>query len=236
MKKMTLVVGCLATLLALPAAGGSVNKSVKIDAGSTSSGASSVNGSVSVGENAIVSGSVSTVNGKVRVDAGASVKDASTVNGSLRIAEGVNSNNLSTVNGSIKVGSSATIGGDVEAVNGSIHVDQGTSVARDVSNVNGRIGLHGAEVAGNVSTVSGDIDVVDGSVVKGNVVVKKPSSWGRRNKSKDPTVTIGPGSTVEGTIRLERTVKLYVSETASVGSVSGVMSMDDAIRFSGNNP
>ena len=103
--------------------------------------------------------------------------------------------------------------------------------------MNGQINLSGAEVGGDVSTVTGDVNVVDGSVVKGDLVVEKPSNWGWGNKNnRKPRIVIGPGSTVEGVINLEREVELYISTTANVGGVSGVMSMDDAIRFDGNKP
>ncbi len=235
--KSAFTVGLLTMLLSLPAFGASINKSVKIGAGEESGGASSVNGSVSVGANAVVTGNVKTVNGKVRVDAGASIQNASTVNGGLKIAADVNGANLSTVNGSISVGESATISGGIEAGNGGISVAKGATVAKDVGNVNGQIKLSGTEVGGDVSTVSGDIRITDGSVVKGDVIVEKPNSWGWSKKiSRKPRVVIGPGATVEGTIELEREVELFISETASVGGVSGVMSMDDAVRFSGENP
>ena len=52
-----------------------------------------------------------------------------------------------------------------------------------------------------------------------------------------PEIVIGPGSVVEGNIVLEREVKLYISESAEVGGIeSDYMSMDDAIRFSGDSP
>jgi len=41
---------------------------------------------------------------------------------------------------------------------------------------------------------------------------------------------------VEGVIDLEREVKLYISDSAEVGGVKGVMTMDDAVRFSGKRP
>mgnify|MGYP007059379405 CR=1 FL=1 len=47
---------------------------------------------------------------------------------------------------------------------------------------------------------------------------------------------IGEGVRVLGEIRLEREVELYVSDTATVAGVSGKMSLDDAIRFSGPRP
>jgi len=51
-----------------------------------------------------------------------------------------------------------------------------------------------------------------------------------------PEIVIGPGSVVKGKIILEREVKLYISESAEVGGVEGTMSMDDAVRFSGEHP
>jgi DUF4097 and DUF4098 domain-containing protein YvlB len=235
--KSTFTIGLLAILMVVPAFGATINKSVTIEAGSESSGASSVNGSISVGENAVVTGGVNTVNGRVRVDAGASIENASTVNGTVRIGDNVKSGSLSTVNGAVKVGETATIDGEIEAVNGSISVKKGSTVADDVGNVNGQIALSGAEVGGDVSTVTGDIDVVDGSVVKGSVIVEKPSNWGwRKGKNRKPRIVIGPGSTVVGMIDVEREVDLFISESAKVGGVTGVMSMDDAVRFSGERP
>jgi hypothetical protein len=37
-------------------------------------------------------------------------------------------------------------------------------------------------------------------------------------------------------IELEREVDLFISESAEVGGVSGEMTMDDAVRFSGDQP
>ena len=235
--KTAFTIGLLVMLMAVPALGASINKSIKIEAGGESSGATSVNGSITIGENAVVTGDVETVNGSIRVDSGAKIQDASTVNGGIRLAEGVQADNVSTVNGSIKASESVTVAGEVEAVNGRINVDKGASVATDVSNVNGKIALTGAVIGGDVSTVSGDIDVVDGSVVKGNIIVEKPSNWSfGKSKWNKPRIVIGPGSSVKGRIELEHKVDLFISETAEVGGVTGVMSIDDAVRFSGDSP
>ncbi len=235
--KSAFTVGLLLMLLAVPALGASVNKSIKIEAGSESDGASSVNGSVTVGAGAVVTGTLKTVNGKVRVAEDASSESASTVNGSLSVGENVRAEDLTTVNGSISVGEKSTVSGEIEAVNGRITVEQGASVGQNVGNVNGDIRLEGSEVGGDVNTVSGDVDLSDGAVVRGNLLIEKPSmwSWGEK-KPRTPTVTIGPGSRVDGTIILEREVKLYISETAEVGGVTGEMSMSDAVRFDGKRP
>ncbi len=220
-------------LLALPVQA-SINKSITIDAGTSSDGASTVNGKVSVGAGATVTGDVSSVNGSIRIEEGATVADAETVNGGLRVADKVRSRNLSTVNGSIDVARDVVVDGEVSAVNGRITIGGGSKVEHDLGNVNGEIELEGSEVGGDVSTVNGDIELAGGAVVMGDLVVEKPSGW---NDSKNtPRVVIGPGSRVEGVIRLEREVKLFISESAEVGGVEGEMSIDDAVRFSGKKP
>ena len=235
--KSAFTVGLLVMLMAVPVYGASVNKSIKIDAGSESDGATTVNGSISVGEGGVVTGTLQTVNGKIRVGDDSTIEDAQTVNGSLSISDGVKSDDLSTVNGSVSVGENATVNGEIEAVNGSITVEKGSKVTDSVGNVNGAIDLQGSEVGGNISTVNGDIDLSDAAVVMGDLIVEKPNSWGFGNKnSRKPKIIIGPGSEVRGTIELEREVELYISETAKVGDVEGVMSMNDAVRFSGERP
>ena len=99
----------------------------------------------------------------------------------------------------------------------------------------GRSKLSGADIGGNVSTVNGDVGVVDGAVVRGDLVVEKPNNR-NKNKGRKPRIVIGPGSGVEGVIELERKVELFISDTARVGGVTGVMSIDDAVRFSGDRP
>lgn len=235
--KTTFTIGLLIMLMTVPVFGASINKSIKIEAGGESDGASSVNGSITVGENAVVQGGVNTVNGSIRVDSGAAIENASTVNGGVRIADNVQADDLSTVNGAIKVGKSAMIDGEIDAVNGSIRVEKGSRISRDVSNVNGHIELSGAVVGGDVSTVSGDVDVMDGTVIQGDLVVEKRGGWGWGNSTKrKPRIVIGPGSSVKGTIKLEQEVELFISESAEVGGVEGKMSMSDAVRFKGDRP
>ena len=74
------------------------------------------------------------------------------------------------------------------------------------------------------------------ATIQGDLVIEKPSFWGRQGKKRKPRVVIGPGSRVEGTIVVEHEIELYISESAEVGHVEGVMSIDDAQRFSGNRP
>jgi len=234
MKKTVVLAGMAAMILSLPAYG-NVNKSVKIPDGAQSAGASSVNGSITVGDNATVTGRLSTVNGAIRIGEDTSIEDATTVNGSLRISDNSKSEDLETVNGGIKIGEQVVVDGEVTAVNGRISLNKGSSVSSHLSNINGDINLTASTVGMNVSTVNVDFSVMEGAVIKGDLIVEKPNS-SRNHKSDKPTIIIGPGSSVEGVINLEREVKLYISESAKVGGVEGVMSMDDAVRFSGSRP
>ncbi len=236
-RKSAFTVGMLTMLMVLPAFGASINKSVKIGAGEESDGTSSVNGSIFIGADAVVTGDVNTVNGRVEVESGAKIEDASTVNGKVKVASNVESGSLETVNGAISVGEATRVDGSIEAVNGTITAKAGSTVAEDIANVNGKIELTGARVGGDIETVAGDIHLLEGTVVAGDIFVEKPGGWGwGRKDRKKPRVVIGPGSSVEGTIRLEREVELYISDRATVGGVSGVMTMDDAVRFDGEKP
>ena len=235
--KSAFTIGLLVMLMAIPVYGASINKSIKIDAGSESDGATSVNGSISVGDGATVSGSLKTVNGKIRVDSNSRIESAATVNGSLTVSENVEAEDLTTVNGSIRVGEASSIDGEIEAVNGRIKLEKGVTVTRGVGNVNGDMEFIASEVGGDVTTVNGDVDMRDAAVIKGDLVIEKPSKWSSDSKKqRTPEIVIGPGSEVQGSIVLEREVKLYISETAKVGGVEGVMSMSDAVRFSGDHP
>ena len=226
--------GLAALLLIAPAHGLDMNKSIRIDSGSISGGQSSVNGSIFVGKGSVIDGSLDTVNGSIRIEEDVTLKDAETVNGTIRIASGSSAEDVSSVNGSIRVGENVNITGDIEVVNGKISLAAGSKVADDVSNVNGDISLSGAEVGGNLSTVNGDVSLDDGSTLRGDLIVEKPGGW--NSEKRKPRVTIGQNSRVLGNIVLKREVELYISDSAEVGGVSGKMSMDDAIRFSGSRP
>ena len=225
----------LAFLVALPASAATVNKSIKIGDGEETGGATSVNGSITVGSDATVNGGVKTVNGKIRVDDRSSIRNATTVNGSIRLGDDVKTREVTTVNGSITAGKSCDVDGGIEAVNGSIELGEGTVVADNVENVNGDMEFDNSVVGGDVKTVNGDIELANVSVVKGDLVVEEPKGWNSK-KSRKPRIIIGPGSHVEGDIELEQEVELFISETAEVGGVKGVMSMADAVRFKGDKP
>lgn len=231
----------LAAALALtaafgPALGANMNKSIKVEAGSESNGHSTLNGSISVGNGALVNGGLETVNGAIQIDDNARIGNAETVNGSVRVASGVTATRLSSVNGSISVGENSTIDGEISVVNGKIRMQPGSSSRSDVSNVNGSIDISGAGIGGDLTTVNGDVTLSGDTTLQGDLVVEEPRGSGFNLGRRKPEIVIGPGVRVLGNIRLEREVDLYISDSAEVGGVSGVMSLDDAVRFSGSRP
>jgi hypothetical protein len=68
------------------------------------------------------------------------------------------------------------------------------------------------------------------SRVEGGIRVEKPSGFSFNNN--EPVIIIGPGAVVQGELRFERKVTLYVSDKATVGTVIGAT----PIRFSGESP
>ena len=165
---------------------------------------SKVNGTIRVdaGERA---GDLDTVNGSIKIDTGAQVGDAETVNGSIRVADTAHAGALSTVNGSIRTGREVVIGGDVGTVNGSVFFDRGGNVGGDVETV--------------------------GSHVRGGIHYAKPGQQWISFNRRDPRVIIGPNARVDGPLVFERDVKLYVHESAQIGTVTGA----SAIRYQGDH-
>jgi len=193
----------------------------------------SVNGSIHIAAGQ-PAGDASTVNGSVRIDDGAQVEGGHSVNGGISLGTNATAGSLTTVNGGIDVGDGATVHDAVTTVNGTLRLRPGSSVGGRLSNVNGTIIVAGASVGGGINTVNGNIDIGANSHIKGGITVHKPATgflhlWGDNDK---PRVVVGPGASVEGELRFERAVRLYVSDSASIGPVTGAT----AIRFSGDHP
>jgi len=195
------------------------------------SGANTVNGSIHVPAGAH-SGGVGTVNGSIRVDDNATVASAGTVNGSVALGAHATADSVATVNGSITLGEGAHVAHDVSTVNGSMTLKSGADVGGPLSNVNGRIALDAAPVAGGLRTVDGDIDLRGGSHVEGGILVRHGGGGWFNFSTRKPRIVIGPGAVVQGDLRFERAVELYVSDSATTGPITGAT----AIRFSGASP
>jgi DUF4097 and DUF4098 domain-containing protein YvlB len=171
-----------------------------------------------------------TVNGAIRIDDNATVNSAATVNGSIHLGDHAAATSLKTVNGSISLGAGAHDSGGAESVNGDLTLADGAEIAGSLKNVNGKISLTGAHVAGGIRTANGDISIMGASHVEGGIVVEKTS--GLNFDYHDPVIIIGPGATVQGELRFERPVKLYVSDKATIGTVSGAT----PVPFTGDTP
>lgn len=194
-------------------------------------------------------GSYNTINGSIHVVAGTPAEGASTVNGSVKIDDDAAADSVSTVNGSIHLGARATaksltsVNGSitvseaahtsfVKAVNGDLTINDGAEVSGALSNVNGKIGVHAAHIGGRINTVEGDISIVGASHVDGGILVEKRAGFTMSRHSDDPTIIIGPGAEVQGELRFEHKVHLFVSDHATIGTVTGAT----VVTFSGENP
>jgi DUF4097 and DUF4098 domain-containing protein YvlB len=211
----------LAVMLALSACGESNdgNESTK------------VNGSIEVPAGR-KPGAVATVNGSIQVDDNATITSATTVNGSVHLGNHATATSLNSVNGSITLGANAHVSGSASSVNGELNLKDGAEISGSLSNVNGKIIVAAAHVAGGIKTADGSINISGASHVENGILVEKPSSELLQMARQVPRIVIGPGATVQGDLRFERTVQLFVSDKATVGTVTGAT----AIAFSGDAP
>jgi DUF4097 and DUF4098 domain-containing protein YvlB len=195
-------------------------------------GISKVNGSIDVSPGQHT-GDLNTVNGSIRIGADAVVGNADTVNGSIRLDSRASAGSLDTVNGSLTVNAGARVSGAATTVNGGVKVADGADLGAALNNVNGDIRISAAHVAGSIETTNGDIELGPNAHIDGGIHMSPDTTWWHFFFSGSvPRVVIGPGTVVRGPLRFERAVKLYVSDHASIGPVTGAT----AIRFAGDNP
>lgn len=188
-----------------------------------------INGSVHVPAGK-APGDARTVNGAIHIDDNATVNGAATVNGNINLGDHATATSLKTVNGAIALGAGAHDSGSAASINGALTLTEGAEISGSLTNVNGKISLSGAHVAGGIKTVNGNISIMGASHVEGGIVVVKPS--GLSFDRDEPVIIIGPGATVQGELRFERPVKLYVSDKATIGTVSGAT----PLPYTGDTP
>ena len=208
-----------------------VNDDIQVAAGAAHDGnGMTMNGDVTVGANADASGSdFRTMNGQIMIKDGARVSDCATVNGKVSLGERAEAGDLNTVNGDLELGRDARVNGSIRLVNGSVRLNKGSAVSGNIGTVNGRIELLASEVGGDLSNVNGGMVVTDGSLVHGGILTRDASG---DPMEKAPRVIIGRDSEVRGPLEFERTVELYVHESAHIGPVVGAT----AVSFSGDEP
>ena len=168
-------------------------------------------------------GDLDTVNGGISIDDKAHAGDLSTVNGGIDVEDDAVIRSATTVNGGIELGERVQATGSITTVNGGIRVDFLSRIGGDIETVNGGITIRQTDVAGKLSLVNGDMTVGAKSHVHGGILVQKNSGlqigWGR--KPKVPRIVIGPNAIVDGELRFEREVELYVHASAKIGTVVG---------------
>ena len=177
-------------------------------------------------------GAVATVNGSIHIDDNAAVTSATTVNGGVQLGDHATASSLSSVNGSITLGRGAHVSGSASSVNGALSLEDGADITGALSNVNGKITLTGAHVGGGIKTIDGSMDIGGASRVEGGILVEKPTSDLVQIIHNVPRIVIGPGATVQGDLRFEHPVQLFVSDKATIGTVTGAT----PIPFTGDTP
>ena len=177
-------------------------------------------------------GSAATVNGSIVIDDNAAITSAATVNGSIHLGAHATAESLKSVNGEITLDAAAHVAHSAESVNGALTLRDQAEVLGALANVNGSIELANAHVAGGIRTVMGSITIMGDSRVEGGILVKKPSGISISTNTGVPRIVIGPGAKVQGDLRFEREVRLYVSDRATVGPVTGAA----PVTFAGDTP
>ena len=177
-------------------------------------------------------GAVATVNGAIQVDDNATITSAKTVNGSVHLGDHATATSLASVNGSITLGAGSHVSGRAASVNGELTLGDGAEILGSLANVNGKITVTGAHVGGGIKTVNGSMNITGASHVEGGILVEKPSGNLMQVVHDVPRIVIGPGATVQGELRFERTVQLFVSDKATIGTVVGAT----PIPFTGETP
>lgn len=199
---------------------------------------SKVNRSIRV-ENGGRAGDLETVNGSVQIGDDAIVGNAETVNGSVRMGANGQAESLETVNGSVQVGSRSVVSEGIETVNGSIVLADDAASLDKIETVNGRIELGARAKAGaGIELVNGDVELRQAAQVTGDIVVRKPTGFGWFNgNSKPPRIVLGADSVVDGNLRFEREVELYMHTTAKLnGRQEGPLVGGKVHRFDGAAP
>jgi len=164
---------------------------------------------VSIGRGCTVEGPSKSVNGSVKVGDQSRVEDLTTVNGSIRIGEGV------------------TVDGDVESVNGTVDLDSGSGVSGKVASVNGSINLRQSIIQRDVRTVNGDIQLRDHSVVKGDIVIEGKFAGSERSRPIEIEVAGGSIVEGDVVVKRNVDVRLILSEGGKVlGRVEGAEIVD----------
>ncbi|MDQ7064813.1 MAG: hypothetical protein Q9P90_11285 [candidate division KSB1 bacterium] len=196
----------LAAVLALSACNLSVNESITVADEETHNGSiNAVNGNIIIGKNAVVKGDCRAVNGNIFIDQGATARKAMSVSGGIEIRD------------------RARIERSVESVNGPVQIGREVDIFGTIKSINGSIELVSSYVEKDITTINGNISLLDGSRVRGDIIIKenKGSEVGIRRIK----IVLQKGSVVEGDILVKDKnveVKVFLDASSAVkGQVVG---------------
>lgn len=142
---------------------------ISIPAGTTHEGdLETRNGSIRVGDEAVIDGSLESRNGHVETGVLVTAGDVYTRNGAVELGENGHYGRIKSRNGRIRLGDNAAAG-EIETRNGSIHVgSSGQTGALDSRNGGIDIGS-GAVIDGTVETRNGSVSLASESRVTGRI-------------------------------------------------------------------
>ena len=208
-----------------------INKSIFVaDGEHKTNGLRSVNGSISVGNEAIVEGDCSTVNGRITIGENSEVGEISCVNGSISLDRNSKAEEVSCVNGSITLGGEVKIDGHVATVNGGIRCKREVEIAGNLETVNGDMQTEETYILGDMKRVNGDIDLLDQSVVKGNVIIDRDQRRPKHKDFKELIITVDSGSKIKGNIEVKGDKPNVTVVLAGGGEVLGEIINAEVVR------
>ncbi len=190
----------------------------------------SVNGTITIGNEASVDGNCTTVNGDIKVGENAEVHEVSCVNGSISIDRNTKAREVSSVNGSISLGGEVKVNGDVSTVNGDIRCKSMADIDGTLETVNGEIHIIETMVRGDMKTVNGDLTLAENSLVRGSIVVDRQNTRPRLKKHKNLVITVDGKSKVKGNIEVRGDEPNVTVILAGGGEVLGDIINAEVIR------
>jgi DUF4097 and DUF4098 domain-containing protein YvlB len=230
--KHSVLVALMTVMMACSASSDThINKDIVVEDGEVRTASlRSVNGNITVGNEARVEGSCTTVNGEISVGENAEVGEVSCVNGAISIDRNSKVSAISCVNGSIDLGGEVKVDGDVSTVNGEIRCKREVQIAGDLETVNGDMKITQTMIAGDINTVNGDVTLLESSLVKGNIVIERHHKKPGSKNFKKLFITLDGKSKVKGNIEVRGDEPNVTVVLAGGGEVLGEIINAEVVR------
>lgn len=220
------------------------NGRIQVGARSEVGALSTRNGAVAIGASARVDGGIETRNGRIDVGEGATIRrHVVTRNGPIEVAPGVRIEGyidtrngrvelgddvhvagfIESRNGRVRLGEDGRIGGDVRTRNGGVGLAPRARIEGSVESRNGTVRLDGARVARDVEVRGGDVEILDGSEIRGDLIVLMPEERDRwlswlpfGEAAREPVVRIHSGARIGGRLIVDERARLEIEGGADV--------------------